>query len=481
MKSENGSQNKRGLSSLKTSPLQRNFALTRLGLGTGGKIVAHSIANIFRGEIRRDEAHREFYQRQAQILADELGQLKGSVMKAGQMLSLYGQYFLPAEAIEVLATLQDDTPPVAWKMVAPVLERSLGRERLRELDIDEQALAAASLGQVHRARRKSDGLELCIKIQYPGVANAIDSDLRTLSSLLVMSRLTPKGLDIGPVFAELREMLRQEVDYGAERRFTETFAQRLAGDRRYVVPRVLPDYCAEQVLTTTYEPACNVRDAAVQNLSQARRDALGHSFFELFLTEFFDWNLVQTDPHFGNYRVRVADDGQDQLVLLDFGASRRFDRSFVRSYAELVRGAVTRDPVQVVRGARGVGVLQEGMPESVERDFAEMCELIVEPFQDPESGLVPHEMLNERGEYRWAGSDLPMRSTQLAARNAVSIHFRVPPREIVFLHRRLFGVFVALATLRCELRLRESLLKALDIATADPDAAEAALPTRMQA
>src|SRR5581483_3684266 len=107
---------------------------------------AHSIANIFRGEIRRSEADRAFYRRQAKVLADELGRLKGSVMKAGQMLSLYAQYFLPAEAVEVLATLQENTQPVHWSLLKPVLERALGRTRLAELEVDERPLAAASLG-----------------------------------------------------------------------------------------------------------------------------------------------------------------------------------------------------------------------------------------------------------------------------------------------------------------------------------------------
>jgi predicted unusual protein kinase regulating ubiquinone biosynthesis (AarF/ABC1/UbiB family) len=121
---------KGSISALKTKPLERSVALTRLGVGAGAKIMAHSIANIFRGEVGRDEANREFYRRQAQVLADELGKLKGSVMKAGQMLSLYGQYFLPEEAVTVLSSLQDDTPPVDWKVVRPVLERALGRKRL---------------------------------------------------------------------------------------------------------------------------------------------------------------------------------------------------------------------------------------------------------------------------------------------------------------------------------------------------------------
>ena len=97
------------------------------------------------------------------------------------------------------------------------------------------------MGQVHRARRKKDGLELCIKIRYPGVAEAIESDVRTLQRLLVMTRMAPDGLNMEPIFVEVREMLHRETDYGTERRFTEDYAQKLAGDRRYVVPRVIAE------------------------------------------------------------------------------------------------------------------------------------------------------------------------------------------------------------------------------------------------
>lgn len=461
MNPEDPNDNKPGLASLKTRPFERNLALTKLGFGAGTKIVAHSIANIFRGGMQRNEADRDFYRRQAQILADELGQLKGSVMKAGQMLSLYGQYFLPPEAVQVLSTLQDDTPAVDWKVVAPVLERALGKKRLAELEIDHRPLAAASLGQAHRAKRLSDGLELVVKVQYPGVADAIESDIRTLSRLLLMSRLTPKGLDVMPIFAELREMLHREVDYAAERAFTEDFAARLKDDSRFAVPRVLPEYSSDQVLTTTYESGVHVKHASVQALSLARRNRLGKGFLELFLTEFFDWGLVQTDPHFGNYRIRVSPDGQDRIVLLDFGATRQFGRGFIDAYAQLVLGAVERKPEALLQGAQAIGLMQSGFPASVSAAFVQMCELIVEPFNDHAHDGTPPQVLNGKGDYRWGESDLPMRSAQVAARNALSVYFRVPPREIVFLHRRLAGVFIMLATLRAEFNGRQMLLKAL--------------------
>lgn len=458
-------KNKASISSIKTGTIERNIALTRLGLGAGAKIAAHSIANIFRGGVDRDDANRDFYEKQAQILADELGKLKGSVMKAGQMLSLYGQYFLPEEAVNVLAQLQDNTPPVHWKVVFPVLKKSLGKSKLAELEIDEHPIAAASLGQAHRAWRKKDRLPLCIKIQYPGVATSIDSDLRTLSRVLQMTRLMPKGPDLDPVFSELREMLMREVDYRSERRFTENFAQRLKDDSRYAVPRVIGDYCSDMVLTTSFEEGVSVREDIVHDLSQERRNQLGMVFFELFLKEYFEWSMVQTDPHFGNYRVRANGKGGDQLVLLDFGATRMFDPKFVRAYADLVRGAVEHDHQRLWAGGRGIGLLSETLPAPVLEAFAKMCELIVEPFNDHSKGETPARLLNAQGEYRWGESDLPMRVGKLAAMNSISYHFKVPPREIMFLHRRLAGVFIVMATLRAELNVRELLLTHLRAAS----------------
>jgi predicted unusual protein kinase regulating ubiquinone biosynthesis (AarF/ABC1/UbiB family) len=419
------------MGALKTSPWERNVALTRMGVSAGARIAAHEFANLFRGKASRSASDRTFYSEQARKLADELGRLKGSVMKVGQMLSLYGQYFLPPEAVEVLAGLQDDTPPVDWKSLEPVIKRGLGRS-LSQLDVDPVALASASLGQVHRARRKSDGLELVLKVQYPGVADAIESDIRTLARLIAMTRVAPKGLNLEPVYLEVREMLHREVDYAAEIEHTRRFGVLLAGDRRFAVPRVLQEYCSDQVLAMTYEPGVSARDPAVRALPQARRNALAQAALELFLRELFEWGMVQTDPHFGNYKLRLDPGGADRLVLLDFGATRIFGRGFIESYREMLRGARSRDREATLRGAAGIGLMPPDFPAPVREAFGELCELIVEPF---------------RGDYDWGKSDLPRRVGEKIARNAMSRYMRIPPREIVFLHRRLAGVFFLIAAL----------------------------------
>ena len=418
------------MGSLKTSPWERNVALTRMGVSAGARIAAHEFFNLFRGEASRTASDRTFYADQARKLAAELGQLKGSVMKVGQMLSLYGQYFLPPEAVEVLASLQDDTPPVEWRAIEPALRRTLGKA-LGELEIDREPLASASLGQVHRARRKADGLELVLKVQYPGVADAIESDIGTLARLISMTRVAPKGLNLEPVYLEVKEMLHREVDYAAEIEHTRRFGELLKDDPRYVVPRVFPEYSSEQVLALTYEPGTSAREPSLRSLPLARRNALAEAALDLFLRELFDWGMVQTDPHFGNYKIRTGDGG-DRIVLLDFGATRLFGRGFVDSYREMLRGALARDRARALRGAAGIGVMPDNFPDDVREAFAELCEMIVEPF---------------RGPYDWARSDLPRRVGDKIARNAMTRYMRIPPREIVFLHRRLAGVFFLVAAL----------------------------------
>ncbi|WP_334120852.1 ABC1 kinase family protein [Limnobacter sp.] len=452
------------LDRIKTGALERNVALTRMGVGAGAKIAGHTVRNFFRSGESRNEANRNFYKAQAKELADELGRLKGSVMKAGQMLSLYGQYFLPEEAVEVLATLQDNTPAVSWSFVEPQLIDALGEQTIAKLDIQRKPIAAASLGQAHLATIKATGEQVVVKIQYPGVASAIDSDIRTLSRLVYATRLAPKALDLSHVFSELRDMLARECDYVQEREFTETFHARLSGDSRFIVPKVYPQFCAQRVLTTRYEPGYSVSSREVQALSQSRRNVLAQAFAELFVTEFFDWNLVQTDPHFGNYRVRIDPQGEnDQIVVLDFGATRSFPSVFVESYARIVRGSLNANRREIAQGVLEIGLMNDSTPQALLEGFGDLTELIVEPFRKPFDPRVPERLYTPGGAYCFGVTDLPARVGQTAALKMMSKHFKIPPQEIIFLHRRIGGVLVTLRTLRAELRLHDLLTPYLSL------------------
>lgn len=445
---------------LETRPAFRNLALSRLGAGVGLRFGAHLLANALRGPPGRARADRAFYREQATVLAAELGRLKGGAMKAGQLLALFTQNVLPEEAVAALAQLHGLSRPVAWAQLAPVASRALGHARLAELEIDETPIGAASLGQVHRARRIADGARLCLKIQYPGVADAIDSDVRSLARLLLLTRLAPRDLDLKPTLDELTRALRMEADYVREARFLEDYRRRLADDPRYVVPRVYADYSGPRVLTMSFEAGLNVLDPAVQELPLARRNGLAAMLIDIFLVEFFDWGVVQTDPNFGNFRFRLAEGG-DRVVLLDFGAARRFTAGFVAGYREVVLGALARDRERIVRGASAIDILKADFPDSVKDGFAHMCEVIVEPFADPVQDDAPRRLINAQGGYRYADSDMLSRAAAAAARSALTRFYRVPPPELASLHRRLMGVFVMLQALRAEFSARGRLLRAL--------------------
>src|SRR6185295_536519 len=149
----------------------------------------------------------------------------------------------------------------------------------------------------------------------------------------------------------------------------------------YVVPRVYGEYCSDQVLALSHEAGLHVKSEAVQALPQARRNALAEAALDLFLREFFEWGMVQTDPHFGNYRFRLDERGtRDRIVLLDFGATRVFGRGFIDHYREMVRGALAGDRAMILRGIHGIGLAHDGFPDEVKASLATLCELIVEPF-----------------------------------------------------------------------------------------------------
>jgi predicted unusual protein kinase regulating ubiquinone biosynthesis (AarF/ABC1/UbiB family) len=435
-------------SRIKSGAISRSVALARMSAQAGARAAGHLVGNLFASDSERPERLKSLLKAQATVLARELGQLKGSVMKVGQMLSVYGEKFFPDEVNAVLKTLQNQSPPLEWKAIEPILRKHLGQERFEQLEIEQDALASASLGQVHLARVRPGSplalqlpafardLKLAIKVQYPGIDRSIDSDLATLRSILSVSKLLPKASSDGyqNLFKEVSQMLHQETDYARELDATAAFRQLLEDDSRLVVPRVVPELSTPRVLVTEYLDGLPVDSPEVKGLSQERRNALGLAILELLFRELYQLHQVQTDPHFGNYRIQLGKGGEpDRIVLLDFGAVRKFPKSFLVPYFELHRGAFVRDPALIERGGRGLGFLSEDDPPAVTQAFAELCYLIGEPF--------------DGGIYDWAASDLATRVAKSAAQVALAFKLRAPPREIVFLDRKFGGLFVFLSVL----------------------------------
>lgn len=385
----------------------------------------------------------------AEFLTKEMGQLKGSAMKVGQLLSTYGENVFPKEVNDILKTLQQESPPLAWKQIEKQLRSELG-SRLNELDVEQEPWASASIGQVHRARTKQGQL-ISLKIQYPGVDQAIDSDLRLLKILFSMTKLVKFNRDVDSIFDEVKQMLYQEMDYSVEQMHTKTFRNLLSEDQRYVVPVTFDQYCTKRVIATSFETGLKVDDEQILNLPQDRRDQLATAFLQLYLRELFEFRKVQTDPHIGNYRIRLSDNLPDQLILFDFGAVREISESFRDSYKLMVTGVIEHHDQSVIKGAQGIGLLHPDDPFDLVDVFLELCYLLSEPFSEENSA-----------NYDWNKSDLPKRAALKVSQLVLKFKLRSPPRELIFLDRKLGGVFIFLSVLRSRLDSRSVLTRMLE-------------------
>ena len=442
------------VSRIKTGSFERRLSLTRAGLFAGTRMASHLATNWIGTKEKRDERHRAMLSSQARFLVEELGELKGSVVKIGQVMALYGEHFLPEEVTEALHTLEDQTTSLEWPAIERVLKAELGPDQLAELDIDPDPIGAASLGQVHRALRRSDGLELVLKVQYPGVADAVDSDLNAVAQLLKVARLVSFGPEFNDWLEEVRRMMHREVDYRLEARTTEKFRQMLADDPRFVVPQVLPEFSTAHVIASTYEHGHSVNSDVVRELSLERRSELGKAALELFFRELFVWGEIQTDPNFGNYRIRIAgEEGEgveyDRIVLLDFGAVQSYSREFLDPVIQMIRASYEDDLEAVIDGGVKLRFMSTDWPNDVLEKFGQICMSVLEPLS-PDHKDWPDYAINDKGQYRWKQSDLPSRVARQAARSAVSRYFRVPPSEFVFLNRKLIGVYTFIAVLYSE-------------------------------
>lgn len=435
---------------IKTGALSRGLAVSLAGLKSGTRFAAGSLMNLGRGS-ERSQANRELLEKEAKAFVEELGKLKGAYVKIGQMLGLYAQHVLRPELSQALKSLNDQTLPLQWQAIQPVIEQQLGH-RYAEFDIDPKPIAAASLAQVHRATHKDSGNSVVLKVQYPGVAESIDSDFNAVIRLMRVARWVQRDERTQSVLDEILSLVKQEVDYRYEMEVMQTFKQRLADDPRYHVPEVWQSYCSEKLLVMEYIQGETLDSAAFAALALAQRNQVGVALLELFFKEVYQWQSMQTDPNLGNYLLTIKA-GQPVLNLLDFGAVRDFDSDFMNALALTIASAVERDQAQTIVGLDRMDFFSADQSQAAKASFATFCELLVEPFCAADKN-TPSYAINADGEYRWAQSNLVKRAAKLGGKYAVTLDFTMPPKEFALITRKLSGLFGVIATLNLELNTR---------------------------
>jgi predicted unusual protein kinase regulating ubiquinone biosynthesis (AarF/ABC1/UbiB family) len=432
---------KKTIKNIKSGFLSRGFSLAKLTVGAGASLATQKVTNFLKNKVERDEAWMNYLSSQAQIFSKEFGELKGSIMKAGQMLSVLGEHFLPPEVNNYLKTLQNDTPAMEWLKIKKILVKQLGPELLGELEIETEALASASLGQVHRARVKETGVSIVLKIQYPGVDKAINSDIKAIKNFLSLIKVFPIDGSLDSILDEMKEMLVQEMDYEHEVSLMEKYRDLLKGDSRYVIPIFYSRYSSKKIIAMSYERGLKADDPLIQSLNQERRN-----FLELYFKELFQWHFIQTDPHLGNYRLRLDPSGKDKIVLFDFGATKAFSTDFMNNYTQLIKSLVTHNE-EFEQACLKLGFLKENDSPELIRIFKELSFETVEPF-GPDA-------------YDWKNTTLPKRLTDAAMKMVREFPVRTPPRELLFLNRKTAGVFIFLSVLGAKFESRNLLLKYL--------------------
>lgn len=443
----NPPHDKQSIDNLKTSGFERRLSIAKTSLNIGRRWAGNSVSNLFLDKDAKARRNQEFMESQAHYLAEELGKLKGSVVKIGQMLALYGEHILPPEITRALQTLNDDTATLRWERIKQNLRRILG-DKLNDLDIDPNPIGTASLAQVHRATIRETGEQIVLKVQYPGVADAIDSDLALFKRLLKVSNIVPQTRALDAWFEEIRDLLHHEVDYEAEAATTERFYERLKNDPRYVVPKINRHYSSPRLLCMTFESGVSVTSKEVQELPHERRNQVGQAAIEIMMQEIFVWGEMQTDPNFGNYLVRLNQNGEmDQLVLLDFGAIRTFDAALLTIARNLLTAGYYHDHTTMMAAMSGYDFFDTMSPK-VKSDVASLFLLATEPFSDPEKNKdIPADCLDDQQRYVWANSQLHSRISAAATKAMQSFEFNLPPKEFMFISRKFIGAYTFLTVI----------------------------------
>ena len=418
-----------------TGRLERLFGLGAMAGSIGARMALSGARQLLSG---RPPSLGELALAPANALrvAEQLSHMRGAAMKLGQLLSMDAGQILPGEWSVILARLQADASPMpGWQLEQQLTQQwgSGWRDRFEYFNMTP--VAAASIGQVHRARTRQ-GRDLAIKVQYPGVAASIDSDLDNIVSLLALSRLVPPSVSITPLVAEARRQLQQEADYVREAQQIRQYGKLVAGDPTVLLPEVDGDLTGPAVLAMSF-----IESEPIEGLitrPQAERNRIAERLIRLTLQEVFVFGVIQTDPNFANFRYQPS---SGRLVLLDFGATRSIPAELSGKLRQLLRAALAGD-TSLQRSA----MLDIGYFEPQQQRLAGLAiDLLAMGMTDVMAG----------GHFDFAAADLPRRARDraLAAGFGADL-WSIPPVDTLFVHRKIGGMYLLASRLGARIDMR---------------------------
>jgi predicted unusual protein kinase regulating ubiquinone biosynthesis (AarF/ABC1/UbiB family) len=339
---------------------KRALQVGSLTTSVGGSYLWHALKRPFQSVDKREQELLDLHLQSALRIVESSRELRGAFMKLVQMLSMRGDLF-PPEVLNILSVVQSSVPPMDYELIRAQVKKELGRypEQLFKR-FAREAFAAASLGQVHRATLKS-GEEVVVKIQYPGVDHTVEQDLKNLKALLHVFTLITRDVlrqkfDASEIYQEMEERLREELDYVHEADNIALFRRLFADDAEVIIPRVYADFSSRRVLTMEYIDGYKFQDVLAPGVDRGLKDWLAVKYFSITWRQIFEFGVLHTDPHPGNYLVTY----HPKLAMLDFGSVRVFPEEIRRGYLMLAKAILERDEKAMARCFVLLGYLDPG-------------------------------------------------------------------------------------------------------------------------
>jgi predicted unusual protein kinase regulating ubiquinone biosynthesis (AarF/ABC1/UbiB family) len=429
-------QKKTETASIPKGRLSRLGKLSSLAGRVAGNILAEGVSELAKGN-RPKIKDLLLTPSNALRVADQLAQMRGAAMKVGQMISMDAGDMLPAELADLLARLRSDAKSMPEKELISLLKAEWGESWQKKfIQFPLQPIAAASIGQVHKVITQ-DLKRLAIKIQYPGIKQSINSDVDNVATLIKMTGLLPKGLDIKSLLSEAKKQLHDEADYALEGQYLERYAAVIENDDAFIMPVVDHEFSSDTILAMSFVDGIPIEQLV--DAPQATRDQVMSHLMRLFFKELFDFQLVQTDPNFANYQY---DEETQKIVLLDFGATRIYTSQMANSYRQLMQGASGHDKTKIRQAILDIGLIRQDLPEKVQQNITDLAYMACEPLY----GESP---------YDFAASDLSSRLQQQGMQLGLEKEYaHTPSANAIFLHRKLGGLFLLAIRLKAKVDMQ---------------------------
>jgi predicted unusual protein kinase regulating ubiquinone biosynthesis (AarF/ABC1/UbiB family) len=421
-----------------SSRLSRFAKLGGLATSLTGNIIKNTVSAAFNAE--KPSAHNTLLNiNNAHTLSKHLAQMRGAAMKIGQMLSMDAGELLPPEWEPILAVLREQANSMPKHQLLDMLNRHWGDDWPDKFDyFSFEPIAAASIGQVHKATLKT-GEKLAIKVQYPGISASIDSDIDNVAGLLKLARLIPKGFDIESLLSQAKTQLKQEADYRIELTYLEKYQSLLQNDDRYIVPKAYKPLSNEFILCMEFVEGKPI--SALAEASNVLTNTIVENLMELVFNELFTFKFIQSDPNFANF---LYQEDTQKLVLLDFGACRLLSDKTSIGYRKMAGAMQDQNDDAILAALIDLGLLNSDTPQAIRLIVKNACLSASESLQVDTYNFKQSEIIKRL-----------QQETMVLVTNKEAI--ASPDFDVALVNRKITGTVMLANKMNADLRLRKLL------------------------